>query len=368
MSHYRLGRLGFSLAGSDPLVDHLAAEFQPLRTERVDPLHLSFDFAPALPELRDYVVLSPLLVAPDAYRARHGGVEYQVEGEPPFLRIHLRSVARFAAERVAPGWLLRSVSRNYLLPSEKVAKTFMYNVFDYLTQLANLRLSQSYIHASTFERDGRAVAIAAWGGVGKTTSMLKLVGEAGWRFLSDDLALLDDAGTAWRTPKRMQIYGYNLEGQSELRRSIMAGRSTLDRAAWQVALRTAGPKGVRRRVSAEELFGAERIAVRANLTDVLQMERADVPAIILETIDADEVARRAASTMLRETQPLSDLIAAMYSGARQPILPTHERFHLETRDTLRRCLDGVRTRLVRVPLRATPDDLARRLSQLLDED
>ena len=64
------------------------------------------------------------------------------------------------------------------------------NVFDYLTQLANVELGQSYLHASSFERDGQGVAMAAWGGVGKTTAMLKLVGEHGWRFLSDDLNLI----------------------------------------------------------------------------------------------------------------------------------------------------------------------------------
>src|SRR5690606_6917130 len=147
---------------------------------------------------------------------------------------------------------------------------------------------------SSFERDGRAVAAVAWGGVGKTTALLKLVGEAGWKFLSDDLGLVDDAGMIWRTPKRMQVYGYNLRGQPASYRALMAGRNPIDRAAWHIRERTAGPKRVRRRVSAEELFGSERVGTRAKLTDVLFMERADVPRLAATPMTGDELARRAA--------------------------------------------------------------------------
>lgn len=356
-----------TMAGDDPVLGALTAEFAPLETSIEGSPHLAFEFGPDLPKLDDYVVLSPLSIGRDAYVARYGGLEYHVAGELPNLRVHVRSLSGFRPERVTPSWLLRAANRNYLLPSEKVAKNFMYNVFDYLSQLANLRLGQTYLHASSFERDGRAVAIAAWGGVGKTTSMLKLVGEAGWRFLSDDLGLIDESRTAWRTPKRMQIYGYNLEGQPVLRERLMSGRSPLDRAAFGLVNRTAGPKRVRRRVSAEELFGPERIARSGRLDDVIGMERASVPDIVVETIEPDELARRAASTMVREVQPLADLIAAMHSGGSRPILPTHAEFFDTTRAMLRACLDGVRCRMVRVPLRSDPDALADRLTRILDE-
>lgn len=193
-------------------------------------------------------------------------------------------------ERFAPGWLLRTGSSKYLLRSEKVAKNFMYNIFDFVTQLANLRLGQSYIHASSFVRQERAVAVVAWGGVGKTTALLKLVGASGWSFLSDDLGLIDDTRTLWRTPKRLQVYGYNVAGEEATYRALMmSGRNVVDRAAWHVRRWTAGPKRVRRRVSAEELFGPEQTAVRAELTDLFFMERADVAKLSAAPIDSAEI-------------------------------------------------------------------------------
>jgi hypothetical protein len=362
---HRLGRLGIAVRGTDRILPYLAAELEPLRSDDVPDARIAFDFG-AVPRLEGAVLLSPLQVGADAYVARHGGLEYHVSGSVPSLHVRIRSLSGFGAERALPGSLLRAVDRNYLLPSEKVAKNFMYNVFDYLTQLANLAVGQSYLHASSFERDGAAVAMAAWGGVGKTTAMLKLVSEHGWRFLSDDLGLVDDGGTAWRTPKRMQVYAYNVQGQPRLYRTLMTRRSPMNRAAWHVRRAASGLDKVRRRVSAEELFGESGVSRSARLTHLFSMERADVPALRLEPITLDEVVRRSTATMMREVQPLADLISAMHSGGAHPVLPTHAEFLERTAEVLTRSLANARLSLIRVPLRTNPDELADFLVRTLD--
>ena len=366
MHIHQLGRLGIGMSGSDPVLPYLLAELEPLRVATGDP-SIRFDFGPDLPGLRDAVLLSPLRVGRDAYIAKHGGLEYHVSGTAPALHVTIHSLSRYGAERATPKALLRAGSRSHLLPSENTAKNFMYNVFDYLTQLANVAVGQSYVHASSFERDGRGVLLAAWGGVGKTTAMLKLVGEGGWRFLSDDLGLVDDEGTLWRTPKRMQVYAYNVEGQPGLYRTLMSRRSLADRASWHLRRATDGLHKVRRRVSAEELFGSDRVAPRAQLSHVFAMERADVASLTIEPIETAEVVRRATATLMREVQPLGDLISAMYSSSQHPVLPTHEQFRQTTSAALEAAFRGRPARLIRVPLRADPDDLATFLVRTLDE-
>src|SRR4029078_8606315 len=106
------------------------------------------------------------------------------------------------------GGLVKSRDWNFLLPTEQLAKNFMSDVFDYLTQIKKLEVGQSSIHASSFTKDDRTVVVAAWGGIGKTTSMLKLVAEDNWNFLSDDLGIIDETGFIYRSPKKMQIYAY----------------------------------------------------------------------------------------------------------------------------------------------------------------
>ncbi|HEX6587772.1 MAG TPA: hypothetical protein VF039_02025 [Longimicrobiales bacterium] len=363
---HRLGRLRIGVSGSDAVLPYLRAELASLRADEGEPM-LRFDFGAPFPVLDEAVVLSPLRIGRDAYVARHGGLEYHVSGVAPRLHVRIRSLSRYGAERAAPAGLLRAGSRSHLLPSENTAKNFMYNVFDYLTQLSNLAVGQSYIHASSFERDGRGVLLAAWGGVGKTTAMLKLVGEQGWRFLSDDLGLVDEDGTLWRTPKRLQVYAYNVEGQPQLYRTLMGRRSLMDRASWHLRRATDGLQKVRRRVSAEDLFGAERVGTSARLTHVFAMERADVPALMLEPIDTREAVRRATSTVMREVQPMGDLISAMYSGSHHPVLPTHEQFLRDTAASLERAFGELPVRLLRVPLRASPDDLADFLVKTLND-
>lgn len=365
MPEYRLGRLVLSLSGQDPLLDYLRDEFLPIRTEEAGEAHLSFEFGAELPSRSGHVRLAPLWVGPDGYAASHGGMEYYVDGVPPRVRVRIRALKSFTSERIAPGWMLRSGNSNYLLPSEKVARTFMYNVFDYLTQIVNLGLGQSYMHASSFAKDDRAVAVIAWGGVGKTTSMLKLVGQEGWRFLSDDLGLIDEDGILYRTPKRLQVYAYNVQGEPWLYRTLMGGRSPLDRAAWHLRVRTLGVKRVRRRVSAEELMGEDRVADHAKLTDALFMERADIPAIEIRDMSTRQLAERAAATLIRETQPLQDLTAAMYSCEWHPVLPAPGVLYERTLATLERCFDAIPVSLVRIPLAATPDELATFLSETL---
>jgi hypothetical protein len=78
-------------------------------------------------------------------------------------------------------------------------------------------------------RDGHAVALAAWGGVGKTSLMLQLVQHRGWQFLADDLAVLDDSGAVYRSPWRIPVYAHSLDGKGELRRRLFTGRGLVDR-------------------------------------------------------------------------------------------------------------------------------------------
>lgn len=364
---YALGRLGFSVSGIDPILPYVQSELRSLEVQEGGPaVRVRFVFTPDLPSLREPVLMSPASVSEDAFTTSHGGLTYHLSGTAPDLVVHIHSNSRFTTERVAPAWLLRTGSSNYLLRSEKVAKNFMYNVFDFVTQLANVKLGQSYIHASSFARDGRAVALVAWGGVGKTSALLKLVGSDGWQFLSDDLGLLDETGTLWRTPKRLQVYGYNVRGERDTYRALMSGRNIIDRIAWHVRARTAGPNRVRRRTSAEELFGTENTGSRAELTDLFFMERAEVSRLAVEPLETTELARRAARTIVRETQPLHELMTAVYSSGMHPTLPTPESFYDDTRETLLRCLEGQRSRLIRVPRRAGPEDLARFIADLLN--
>ena len=74
----------------------------------------------------------------------------------------------------------------------------------------NLQMALGYrrhllLHASTVERDGRALLMTGLSGSGKST-LAALLGEAGWRLMGDEFALLDlDTGTLHPFPRAVSL-------------------------------------------------------------------------------------------------------------------------------------------------------------------
>ena len=366
MAHYALGALRFALDGADAVARCIADEFACVRASSSDEApHIAFTFVNELPPMVGATRVEPLTVADDAFAVTRNGLAYQVSQSASGIRVLLTSKLHGRVLRRAPAVLARFADWNHLTVPETVAKNFAYNVFDYLSQIAQLPLGQSHLHASAFERDGAGVAIIAWGGVGKTTTMLKLVLEDGWQYLSDDLVTIDASGTLWRSAKRLQIYAYNVENEDRLRRALMAGRGVTDRAGWMVRLALRGPKRVRRRIAAEQLFGRPS-AVHAPLRHAIYTERADVPAFHVTDLTVTELVERATATVMRELDPFTELSRAMYSAGRHPVLPTVEEMYENTRAALARALSGVQPIAVTVPLHAGPDDIAGQVRRLLD--
>jgi hypothetical protein len=413
---YRLGRLPFTLSGDGECASYLQGELASLRAgesyDAGDPApfvpRLAFDFVHALPPLRDYTATAPVYAMEDSFRVSYNGLNYQVsrlagvvnvgpksgDGETSSLGASVAATPESAGSSLLSAFcsllpaaglrvalrpddqgrryrwfstIYRARDWNFLSSEETHAKNFMYGVFDYLTHVAQLELGQSYIHASSLARDGEGTAIVAWGGIGKTSAALKLITEHGFSFLSDDLGLVDDAGTLWRTPKRLQVYAYNLEGEEQLRSLLLDGRSILDRASWEWKLQRRGPKGVRRRVSAEELFGAQSVARSAPLKRVFTLERGDVGNFAVREITTDELARRAAEVVMHEIEPFGIVSRALHSGHFAPLLPTQDQVVTATRAVLRRAFDGIPVLDIRIPRSTTPTALANYLLSLIEE-
>jgi hypothetical protein len=363
-----LGRLRFALTGSGPCTTYLREELLPVRAEAgTERVHLSFELVDTLPRLTSYTIVPPLHVTDIGYRAAHHSLTYDVHRTPSGLRVLVCPDQPGWRGRIVPEWMHRLRELNHLAPDELRAKNFLYGVFDYITHIAQLPLGQSYIHASSIERDGEGVVLIAWAGVGKTTAVLRLVAEHGFNFLSDDLALVDDRGELWRTPKRLQIYGHNVTGEDSLQRLLLGGRSFLDRAGWEWRLMRHGPSGVRRRVSAELLFGASAVKRSAPLTRIYCLERGDCRDFEVHPLSTAEMSRRAAEMVLHEIQPFDLLSRAVHVSQRAPVIPTAASVASRTRTVLARAFRGVPAWLVRIPLSATAGELSRHLLQLLSK-
>lgn len=361
-SIYQLGNVKIKLNGNKSIFAFLHNEFKSIRINSDKDYDIEFKLVDKLPPLENYVSFPPVLVTHDYYQSKHGGLTYQVKSENGKLKVTMEVDKLSIKERMRP----KVRDWNYLSSYEQIAKNFMYDIFDYLSQIVNLGRGQSYLHASSMEKNGRGLAIIAWGGIGKTTSMLKLVTEDNWKFLSDDLGVIDENGLLYRSPKKLQVYAYNLEGQPNLKKLLLSNRNPMDLFAWQLHLKLKGIKRVRRRVSAESLLGSNNVGISVKLTDALFIERSSDNLFHSESISIHELARRAASTLLSEMEPLGKMASAIYSSEFSPILPTINDFYDKTYEVLLKSFSGINPILVKIPLNAGPNELVQYLRKLLN--
>lgn len=145
----------------------------------------------------------------------------------------------------------------------------------------------TFIHGAALATpEGAGVILAGYGGVGKTSLALELGRRLGWRFLSDDLTLLDIRGVVHLNANRPKIYAYNVQGDPELEALLLQDRSLLNRLHWRV--KKPWPHTVRRSVLPTELY--DHVALSAPLEYLLLIDRTDVDEIVVHRLGRDEAA------------------------------------------------------------------------------
>lgn len=363
--YYKIGELRFTIAGEDKILPYLYDELQSVEIKETEEADIIFNFAPPPQNINNGIYASPIICSPNELLYHDRYFKYHIQEKNDVLRVTLKSNSSHRKRKLPPQ-ISRLLDWNYLLPDEVLAKNFMYDIFDYITQIKNFKRQQSYFHASSFVKGEKGVAVIAWGGVGKTTSMLKLVTEDHWQFLSDDLGIIDTEGYLYRSPKKMQIYAYNLENQPILKDLLLKNRSLPDRINWNEKRLIYGKKKARRRVSADRLFDQNHIAKKAKLTDALFIERTNIADFEMHSITAKSLSKRAATTVMDEINPYQKIEAALYTSLESSILPNYNTVFKQTQEILNKAFSNAELRLIKIPSNASPDQLADYLRKVLE--
>lgn len=367
-STFALGRLGLSFGGSDPVLPHVVGEMmaQPLAAAGTSRATLEFNFSDDAFVDRDWVIVGAVSAVDGRIEVSEGRLTYQLPTAGPHTVVPVRSrLGRF--ERRPARELVRLADASFLNAPGRLAKRFFYNIFDQVVQVVQLPIGQSWLHASAVTNGDRTVVLAAWGGVGKTSSLLKLLETGRWQYLSDDLAVIDEQGGVYRTPQRMQIYAYNLVGQPALRDSLLRGRRVLDLAQWHARQRVLGPKAVRRRVHPHEVFGQAAVADHGDVTDLVFLRRSSSATFRISETTADRVAPMCASVLDHELNPLVPVAAAANStGFVSPVPPVDD-LRVRTEEVIARALAANKPRclIIDVPGSSGPNELFNFLHQEL---
>ena len=356
-----LGRLEIDFSGADFIAHAVREETARQSRDRSQCTgRMSFRFGHTAAAGNDAVVIDSFEVGEEIVHVGDRLLPCSLRWDGPDLEVTVASTAGFwKSPFVAPA--VRLVDESFNDSSRRLSKRFYYTIFDQAVQIAQVPLRQTWIHSSAVTNGERTLLFMAWGGVGKTSTLLKMLETGSWRFLSDDLAVIDETGTVFRTPQKIQVYAYNVAGQDALRPRLMGGRSSIDLAHWTTRRRVLGPKSVRRRVHVEDLFGVDSAAVSGRITDAVYLRRTTARDFQVEVSTPRDLARLGGSVLQAELDPLHLWLAAIHSASPFQNWPTADEMIRDTTSIIESGLikSGSRCVIVGVPKWAGPDDLLR---------
>ncbi len=336
---------------------------------------------PGRPQLVD--MMAPFLTTPDGQSGSAGRIEVTADADPLVEPSHAEDAYRYTEHTL-------------FLPRDRVtvAKTpdgfkvsgrgeLLTAVIPLLDRLC-VRSNAAMVHAAIVDYRGRGVLMPAWGGVGKTSTVAKLVRLEGVRFMADDWGFLSDSGTVLGYAKPMFIKAHHQPIYPQLfrgaRKPLVPKGLTkpLERLSTMVhpvivryprtASFTRHWSPEHRMVHPAEAFGQENISSSAPLALALFLERYSGTDAILESRSREWMASRVVGNFHTELPGVSrSLIEALGATGIIPL----ERHFAEKWEVVHRGLSGIGCHVLRLPVDwsadRTSDHVTSTVRVLLDE-
>jgi hypothetical protein len=329
---FKLGRITVGVSGDTELARSVTAELDPVASDGSTNPDLLFRF---LDRVHDDAAMPG---------------EWEVSGRRRHLRVSLSSkdgpcaVVYVAAQ--LPWWYLgmprptfKMAHPAYIDQFEYLAGSFLYQVFDGVVQALSLTANQSFLHTAAVEKEGVRVAIVTRGGMGKTGSLLRLVVDHGWRYVSDDWTIVDDSGVLYLSHKSIHVHPRNLSGLRDGEKLVLRNRGLVDRTVWRTRRRVTGQRGLKRQSHPVALLGPDRVGSSGPLSGAFLVRRGDIGNVAEVPVDASEFAESAAAITTRELAPSMGLWEPNLNVNGPEQLRLHE-IHARTAAVLRRALHG----------------------------
>ena len=337
-----IARLPVSLVGDHPILQYVKDEFSLFPKTKRSP-KLVFHFTNTdicVPNL--FVKVGNLYVANDSVIIKDL-IDYKIVGN--FFSDDITYI-ELSFPKIKYNYFLESLRKtfrrlknwNYLDLVQFLVKEFVYNIFDYCLHLKLLHFNSALIHASAVEKDGNGFLFLANGGVGKTTIMTYLVFNFGFKFLSDDISIIDN-NTIYLNPKYLQIYPYNLTYNPELRKQLFDKMGVLDKLHWYYRFWKYGAKGVRRRISPSDLFGMDSLAESGSISRIFFLQPIIDHTLEIKQVSPEILANKCAYITMNEIYPFTYYANLIHSalGANKILFPDFANVLRKTEEVYKNC-------------------------------
>lgn len=147
----------------------------------------------------------------------------------------------------------------------------------------------SIIHGSAVQNnDDKAILIGGTGGVGKTSLELSMIQNNNYKFLADDISIIDKNSNLWPNYSFPKIYRYNTQNKEEIEKKLLKNRGFLDRFQWNI-FKLYPKKPIRRRINPKEFYD-EKIGIKSKLSDYFILFKGNFKEFNIKNISAEKAA------------------------------------------------------------------------------
>ena len=356
---YTLGGINFAIRGSSAIADNFKLLLASLQTQNQQ-IDAVFDFVDELPAWPDepHISLDNYRIGVNRFQMTEKlfSCEFRYAEKPARILI---SPARVGLSRKIQRTLNKSW--RYFHTHGKPAylhhlKRFVFYVYMPFIELMLLKNQSTLAHCSAIENNGRAVLFPAWGGVGKT-SIMSLYLDKGWKFLSDDSCVISSDGKASIHPLPMHIYKYHEIQSPELVAKMLSQLAPADRLLWRAIGKLKKPDRLVRWISAEKVFGKDKLSTGGKISAVVHMHRQmNCSSFSLARVDAQEVAKLMASTILDEINNLANMSIVLHSCQSNDFVPDIGSLHRHIVDIYSSAFAAANCYTISIPQQATGKD------------
>ena len=154
------------------------------------------------------------------------------------------------------------------------------------------------VHSAGFMKGNKNIIVGGTGGSGKTSLEIELCLNHNYKFLNDDIAIIDNNGNLLPNLAHPKIYGYNLKGNPLLKKKLFSSLSSFSKFHWWFTFKLFGPSKVRRRLFIKNNINFSNQHLPLSHYFILSKERVD--DISIEKISGKKAAKLHHSVILAE--------------------------------------------------------------------
>lgn len=195
----------------------------------------------------------------------------------------------------------RALSTQFLYPWQNSIIDFIHGPLMSIIQLNLLKKSSSFLHASSISRDKAGIVFPGYGQTGKSTIADRLTKKQDWRFISEDMCIINSKKCVLAYNKQR---GLNLSQLKDTEYYNFKRANCIADKANILLIRALKLLGIQpvRILSISELFEADIIMKQARLTAAVYIKRGNYSKIRLEKTTGAEMASLCSSAMKVELE------------------------------------------------------------------